>query len=192
MAIINDIYIYIDAAEAVEYAKKKLGKLQGGKARMAVRTAINKTAKEVKKYDERGAKKTFTDKGDLNALKYTSATTGNLQAILRDKGGSVPITHFRWRNGKTVVSALINRNNGYKKMIFNGNKAFYATNLRRGGETVVVRQGAARLPITKVKSLSSPSAHGAPDVWEKDVQAKGEAKFYENLDAEIARILNLL
>ena len=180
------VEIVIDTEEALRYAREKLGALQGGKARMAVRNAINKTAKEVKKIDERAAKRTFTDKSDLNALEFQKATTANLEALLKDKGGSVSITHFTWRNGIRGVTALINRNNGYKKMTLNGNSAFY------NGISVFVREGPERLPIKKVKSLSSPSAHGAPDVWQKETEQQGQELFYENLENEIVRILNLI
>ena len=193
MAIVQTFEIFIDTAEAEEYVRRKLGDIKGSKVRMAIRNAINKTAKEIKKQDERAAKRTFTDKNDLNDFDFKKATTANLEALLKDHGGSVALTHFKWRDGKTVISALINRNRGYKKMIFNGNKAFYNAALNHGGTTIVVRAGAERYPLKKVKSLSSPSAHGAPDVIEQgNIQQIGETKFYQNLEKEIERILGTL
>lgn len=185
-----EIVIEIDAEEAVAYVKEKLGAISDSRARMAVRTAINHTAQKLKKTDERNAKKTFTDKSDLNELEFQKATTANLQAILKDRGSAVPLEHFTVRNGKTVVSALINRNHGYKKMIFNGNKAFI--NEKFVPDVVFVRTGAARLPIKKIYSLSSPSAHGAPDVFGEDVQAQGLELFMQYLEAEISKIMYAL
>lgn len=182
-----EIVIEIDAQEAIAYVKDRLGGISDSRARMAVRTAINHTAQKLKKIDERNAKKTFTDKSDLNELDFQKATTANLEAVLRDKGLAVPLPRFTVREGKTLISALINRNHGYKKMIFNGNKAFMKSN-----GMIAVRVGKERFPIKSIYSLSSPSAHGAPDVFGEGVQAQGMEMFMEYLEAEISKIMYAL
>lgn len=47
------------------------------KAPQAVRTALNKTAREAKKQDERITKQTYTAKGDIHSLQFKKATTAN-------------------------------------------------------------------------------------------------------------------
>ena len=189
MAARSVIHIERDAEAAVAYVKERLGAISDSRARMAVRTAINRTAREVKKTDERAAKRTFTDKGDLNALTVEKATTANLEAVLRDRGGSVSLHHFKVRHGVTVVSALINKNRGYKQITKYGNKVFINDAFVPG--VVFVRKTKNRLPIEGVKSLSSPSAHGAPDVWEKETRGRGEQVFAQYLETEILKLMGI-
>lgn len=202
-----NIDIVVDTDEAVSYARQRLGDLQK-KAPMAVRTALNKAAKEIKKKDEQTAKKVYTDSGDLNNLKMEKASVGNLEVILRDSGKAVSITHFKPRIGSRGVTATINRENGSKLIVHkSGNKGFFpgrinnarfgqryrkknvtAGYLNGGGATVVGRTSSSRLPIEKINSLSSPSAHGSESVWGK-VEPDGSALLQKHLENEIERIL---
>ena len=202
----SNINIVINTDEAVEYAKQRLGEMQA-KAPQAVRTALNKASKEIKKSDEKTAKSTYTDSGDLNALEMDKASVGNLEVKLKDKGKAVPMTHFKPRIGVRGVTATINKNRGSIKVVNKyGNKGFFpgrikgkkygryskkkvtAGFLKNGGATIVGRKSASRIPIEKIYSLSSPSAHGSPDVWNK-VQPEGENFLYEHIEKEIERIL---
>lgn len=202
------IEIVVNTDEALAYAKKRLGEMEK-KAPQAVRTALNKAAKEIKKSDEKTAKRIYNDPGDLNTLEMDKASTSSLEVILHDSGGSVSITHFKPRVGSRGVTATINKNRGSQLIRHkSGNKGFFpgtingsrygqryrkknvtAGYLRNGGATVVARTKASRLPIEKINSLSSPSAHGSPDVWNK-VEPVGQKLLYKYLDEEIGRILS--
>ena len=119
----------------------------------------------------------------MHSLNFTKATTGNLQAVLRDKGANVPISHFNTYIGKKTVSSIINITHGRKKMInAAGNKAFL-------WKSIVWRQGKERFPLQKVMSISSPVSHGNHDVW---VQVKGltQQDLYVFLDEEIEKVLD--
>lgn len=204
--ITNNISIVINTDEAVAYAKQALGRMEK-RAPQAVRTALNNAAKEIKKADETTAKRTYTDSGDLNSLEMDKASVGNLEVKLKDRGKSVPMTHFHPRIGIRGVTATINRNNGSKLVRGkSGNKGFFPGRIRgkrygryrkqsvtagylnNAGATIVARKGSKRNPLEKVHSLSSPSAHGSPDVWGK-VQPDAESLLYEHLEKEIERIL---
>lgn len=177
-----NVEILIEVDEALEYTRKCLGDLQK-KAPMAVRTAINKTAREAKKQDERITKQTYTAKSDIHALQFTKATTGNLTAILKDKGANISMSHFTHYAGKRGISAIINTKHGRKTVGKYGNKAFF-------WNTIFVREGKSRLPIEKMASISSPVMHGNDGTWgtiEDDVRTK----LYENLNKEIERILSV-
>lgn len=112
------------------------------KHRQAVRTALNKTAREAKKQDERITKQTYTAKGDIHSLQFKKATTANLQAILKDKGSNISMSHFRTYVGKKRISAVINTKHGRRNLGKYGNKAFF-------WNTIFVREGQSRLPIEK-------------------------------------------
>lgn len=169
-----------DIANAVEYARKRLGDLQK-KAPVVVRNAINKTAKEAKKKDERITKQTYTAKSDIHSLEFKKATTGNLQAVLKDKGANVSMTHFKHYSGKKTISAIINVKHGRKTLGKYGNKAFYYN-------TIFVRKGKSRLPIEKMASISSPVMHGNDQTW-GTIEDETLQKLYENIEKEIERIL---
>lgn len=179
----SNVLIEIDALEAVEYVKSRIDGISDSRARMAVRTAINNAAKEIKKLDEKTAKQVYTDKSELKALKFQRATTANLTAILRDSGSAVSMEKFSIYRGKRVgVTAVINRNRGRKNIGKFGNKAFF------NGGKVRVRKTNKRFPLETMHSLSSPSAHGSPDVWGK-IEGTARQKLYENLEKEISRLL---
>lgn len=177
-----NVIVTVEVDEMLEYARERLGSLSR-KAPMAVRTAINKTAKEAKKQDERVTKQTYTAKGDIHTLQFTAATTGNLTAVLKDRGANISMTHFSHYAGKRGVSAIINTKHGRKRIGKYGNKAFFYN-------TIFVREGKSRLPIEKMASISSPVMHGNDGTWgtiEDDVREK----LYNNLSKEIERILAL-
>lgn len=176
-----NVEILIEIDEAVEYARKYLGDLSK-KAPIAVRTAINKTAREAKKQDERITKQTYTAKGDIHALQFTKATTGNLTAILKDNGANISLSHFSYYEKKNGISAIINTKHGRKSIGKYGNKAFF-------WNTIFVRESKDRLPIEKMSSISSPVMHGNDETW-GTIEGDVRAKLYENLDKEIERILN--
>lgn len=181
----QNIVIEIDTDEALAYAREKLGNIKESRIRMAVRTAINHTARDAKKADEKAAKSIYTDKGDLHEFDFKRASVGDLMAELKDRGSAVPMDHFRVRAGKTITSALINKNRGYKGLYKYGNKAFV-----NPGPSVRVRKTKARYPLETMHSLSSPSAHGSPDTQEASgLEEIGTARFYEYLDEEISKIL---
>ncbi len=94
-----EVVVLVEVDEALQYARQKLGAMQK-KAPQAVRTALNKTAREAKKQDERITKQTYTAKGDIHSLQFKKATTANLQAILKDKGSNISMSHFRTYVGK--------------------------------------------------------------------------------------------
>ena len=101
-----EVVVLVEVDEALQYARQKLGAMQK-KAPQAVRTALNKTAREAKKQDERITKQTYTAKGDIHSLQFKKATTANLQAILKDKGSNISMSHFRTYVGKKRISAVI-------------------------------------------------------------------------------------
>lgn len=175
-----NVAILVEVDEALEYARKQLGDMKK-KAPQAVRTAINNTAREAKKQDERITKQTYTAKGDINALQFKKATTANLQAILKDKGANISMSHFRTYVGKNRISAVINTKHGRRTLGKYGNKAFV-------WNTIFVREGKSRLPIEKMASISSPVMHGNEGTWgtiEPDIRTL----LYKNLEKEIERIL---
>ena len=177
-----EVVVLVEVDEALQYARQKLGAMQK-KAPQAVRTALNKTAREAKKQDERITKQTYTAKGDIHSLQFKKATTANLQAILKDKGSNISMSHFRTYVGKKRISAVINTKHGRRNLGKYGNKAFF-------WNTIFVREGQSRLPIEKMASISSPVMHGNVNTWgtiEDDVRSK----LYENIDKEIERILGL-
>lgn len=180
------INVFIDIDSELEYARKRLGDLQK-KAPMVIRTAINKTAKEAKKMDERITKKTYTAKGDIHSLQFQKATTANLQAILKDRGSNVSMTHFSHYAGKTKVSAIINSSHGRKTLGKYGNKAFINA-LANGGSGIAVRVGKSRTPIEKMASISSPVMHGNDGTW-GTIEPGIRQKLHENVKKEIERIL---
>ena len=183
MAIVE---ILIDIDKEFEYARKRLGDSQK-KAPMVVRTAINKTAKEAKTKDERITKQMYTAKGDIHSLEFKKATTANLQAILKDRGANISMTHFSHYSGKNKVSAIINRKHGRKTLGKYGNKAFN-NSLANGGNGIAVRLGVSRLPIEKMASISSPVMHGNEGTW-GTIEPEIYRKLHENVEKEIERIL---
>lgn len=180
------VNVYIDIDIELEYARQRLGDLQR-KAPMVIRTAINKTAKEAKKTDERITKKTYTAKGDIHSLQFQKATTANLQAILKDRGANISMTHFSHYAGKNKVSAVINTKHGRKTLGKYGNKAFY-NSLANGGSGIAVRIGKSRTPIEKMASISSPVMHGNDGTW-GTVEPEIRQKLHEYVEKEIERIL---
>ncbi len=183
--VAQNVVIEIDTDEALAYAREKLAGIKDSRIRMAVRTAINHTARDAKKADEKAAKSIYTDPGHLNEFAFKRASVGDLVAVLKDKGSAVRMDYFKVRAGKTVTSALINKNRGYKKLYKYGNKAFVNPPPR-----VRVRLGKSRYPVETFYSLSSPSAHGSPDTQEASgLEEIGTARFYEYLDEEISKIL---
>lgn len=175
-----NIEILIEVDEALEYARKRLGDMQK-KAPMVVRTAINKTAKEAKTKDERITRQTYTARSDIHSLEFKKATTGNLQAILKDKGANISMTHFSHYVGKRTISAIVNTKHGRRTLGKHGNKAFFYN-------TIFVREGKSRLPIEKMASISSPVMHGNDQTW-GTIEDETLQKLYENIEKEIERIL---
>lgn len=180
------IDIVIELDNELEYVRKRLGNLQK-KAPMVIRTAINKTAREAKKQDERITKKLYTSKSDINSLQFTKATTANLTAILKDKGANISMSHFRNYAGKRGVSAVINTSHGRKKLSKYGNPAFFNA-LANGGNGIAVRVSKSRLPIEKMASISSPVMHGNDQTW-GTIDEETRQKLHENIEKELERIL---
>lgn len=173
-----------------------------------VKKAINKTAKEIKKLDERKAKQVYTAKSEINNLEFTRATTGNLQAVLHDKGNNIGIAKYLHNRGSRIgVSAIINRLHGRKRITKYGNKAFTAE-MESGHNGVFVRVPGTIMQYSKtryrrkgtlgktnytnkhiemieeIKSISSPVIHGNDNVWAA-LEPKARDLLYENLDKEI-------
>ncbi len=197
------VEIQIDIGEAEEYVKKQLANYKDHIITKAMRTAINNTAKAVKKLDERIAKRKYTAKKEINALKFRKATASSLEAILSDRGANISLSKFNVYYGKKAVSAVINRDNGRKRITKYGMAAF-GTEMKSGHSMVGVRvpgvymqySKTRRVPpknmhtekIEEIKSISSPVMHGNNKVW---LALKPESRklLYENLDKEIERIL---
>lgn len=175
-----NVSIMIQMDEAYKMCLQKLVSMPQ-KIPKVLKGAINDTAKYAKKLDDKEAKATYTDKGDIHPLRYTAATTGNLTAWLRDSGANVSMTHYRYRAGKTRVSATINTKHGNKVLGKNGNKAFF-------NGTIYVRKGKSRLPIEKMFSISSPVQHGNPQVWDP-LEPGIQSKFMENVSKRIEAAL---
>ena len=180
-----NVELLIDIDEMLDYARSHLGDMYK-KAPMAVRTAINKTAKEIKKLDEKITKKTYTDKADINDLEFKKATTANLQAILKDKGKNVSLTHFTHYAG-TLFYATVKKSE--KDIWKYGNPAFLIKSPQLNTTGPFVRKGKSRLPIQKLASISSPVQHGNPEIW-KQVEPDAKKVIYDNLNKEIERILS--
>ena len=175
------IQLCIELDKEAEYVKQRLGEMSK-KAPMVIRNAINKTAKEAKRQDERITKQTYTAKRDINQLQFKKASTSNLEAILKDKGANIPISHFSHYASKRVgVSAIINAKHGRKRLGKYGNKAFY-------WNTIFVRKGRSRLPIEKMFSISSPVMHGNKGTW-GTIEDEILQKLHENIEKELERIL---
>ncbi len=185
------IDIFIDLDRELEYIRKELGDLHR-RAPVVLRTAINKTAAEAKKRDDRITGQTYTAKRDINRLEHKKATTANLQAILSDKGENISMTHFKYRAGKRGISVLINKTHGYKKVEKHDNPAFYAMKKEKGGKVgkfIAVRYGKQRLPIEKLLSISSPVMHGNKNTWGK-IEPDIEALLHKNVRKELERVLS--
>ncbi len=151
--------LVLEITTNADYVAQRLGQMSK-KAPMVIRGGINDTAKQAKKQDESITKKMYTDKGDINSLKYTAATTGNLTAWLRDSGTNVSMTHYNHYTGKRVgASAIINTSHGRKTLKKYGNKAFAVS------FGIAVRKTKSRLPIEKMASISSPVQHGNEQTW---------------------------
>lgn len=183
------VEILIELDDELEYVRQRLGNMQK-RAPMVIRTAINKTAKEAKKQDERLTKQTYTAKGDIHALKMESATVGNLTAILRDSGANISMTHFNHYAGKSRVSAIINTKHGRRTLGKYENPAF-SGKIGRGSNTgsgIAVRLGKSRLPIEKMASISSPVMHGNDGTW-GTIEPEIKQKLHENVEKELERIL---
>lgn len=182
------IVLAVDVDKEMEYVRRRLGELQK-KAPMVVRTAINKTAKEIKTKNERITKRMYTAKSDIHSLQFTKATTANLTAILKDKGANISMTHFNYYAGKRVgISAIINTSHGRKKIGKYGNLAFFATGLRNGGATILVRKSSSRLPLEKMASISSPVMHGNEQTW-GTMEDEALKNLHDNIEKELERIL---
>ena len=180
-----NIEVLINMDEALDYARNRLGDLQK-KANMAVRTAINKSAKEIKKHDEKITKKTYTDKNDINDLQFKKATTGNLQAILKDKGRNISLTHFSHYPGWLFYAAVKKSEKDVWKY---GNPAFTVKSPKLKTIGPFVRKSKNRFPIEKLSSISSPVQHGNPSIWAQ-VEPNSKEILYKYLDKEIERILS--
>lgn len=174
------IQLCVELDDELKYVRERLGDLYK-KAPMVIRSAINKTAKEAKQKDERITKRMYTAKSDINSLQFTKATTANLQAILKDKGANISMTHFNNYNGKRGISAIINTSHGRKKLGKYGNPAFYYN-------TIFARTTKSRLPIEKMASISSPVMHGNNQTW-GTIEAETLQKLHENIEKELERIL---
>ena len=180
------VEIMIELDDELEYVRQRLGDMQK-RAPMVIRTAINKTAKAAKKQDDSLTKRTYTAKGDIHALKMTSASVGNLTAILRDSGSNISMTHFNHYAGKGRVSAVINTTHGRRTLGKYGNKAF-SNGLANGGSGIAVRLGKSRLPIEKMASISSPVMHGNDGTW-GTIEPEVRQMLHENIEKELERIL---
>ncbi len=176
------INITIDLDSELARVREALGDMRK-RAPMVIRTAVNNTAKKAKNMDDRITKKTYTAKGDINNLQLKKATTANLIAELRDKGGAIPMSHFSHYAGKRVgVSAVINTKKGRKRIGKYGNKAFLYN-------TIMVRMTSKRLPIEKMMSLTSPTAHYNRYTW-ATIEDEIRAMLYDSIDSELERLLN--
>lgn len=187
MALV-DIYVDLEA-EGYQYVFATLGKLSK-QARIAVRRAVNETAKDAKKQDDRLTKRTYTAKGDIHALKMTRASVGNLTAILRDSGSNISMTHFNHYAGKGRVSAVINRTHGRRTLGKYGNPAFFGKigHGKNTGTGIAVRLGKSRTPIEKMASISSPVMHGNDGTW-GTIEPEVRQMLHENVEKELERIL---
>ena len=76
--------------------EKKLGNLKS-KAPQALKNAINMTARKARTDLKKAAQKQYTAKsGDLSrGMKLSSASVGNLQAVIYVRGQPLHITHFK-------------------------------------------------------------------------------------------------
>lgn len=195
------IEIYTSADDSMNEIRRRLGNMQK-KAPLALRSALNKTAKEAKKQDERLTKRTYTAKSDIHSLQFEKATTGNLTAILRDKGANISIAHFTHYAGKRGVSAIINTTHGRKKISKYGNPAWFNV-LEKGGNGIAVRIPGVQAQkgrrktmklskhseaVEKLYSISSPVMHGNDQTW-GTIEDATHQKLHENTAKEIERIL---
>lgn len=177
----------------LDYAREALGSLSK-KAPMAVRTALNKTAKEVKTLDEKEAKATYTAKRSyINKLSLKKASVSNLDAILADSGGKVSMTHFKYYAGKKGLTTLINTKKGVKQVAPNGIKAFYIPeNARAFKNSIAVRLGRPRLPIQKLYSISSPGMHGSQKYVWGEIEPDVRTMLHENVKKEVERMIKAI
>lgn len=182
----NAIEIFIDLDSELEYIRKELGELRR-RAPIVLRTAINRTAAEAKKRDEKITRQTYTAKNDINKLEQKKATTANLQAVLSDKGKNISLRRFTHYAGKSKLTAIINARRGRKTIGKYGNPAF-ANILARGGSGIAVRYNKTRLPIEKLSSISSPVMHGNKNTWGK-IEPDIKALLHENVKKELERVL---
>lgn len=169
-----------------DYVMTQLGKMQK-KAPMVIRSAVNDTAKDAKKQNDKLTKRTYTAKGSINPLKYTAATVGNLTAVLRDRGRNISISHFSTYAGKRAVTAVINRNHGRQIIGKYGNKAF-SNDLANGGSGIAVRVSASRLPIEKMASISSPVMHGNKQTW-GTIEDAVHQSLYRNIQKRLEGVI---
>ena len=208
------VEILIDIDDIEKYTYSRLGLLHKKAGAEIIKAAINKTAKEAKKLDERKAKQIYTAKKNINSLKLSRATTSNLEAVLRDRGKNIGIAKYtHYARKKAGISAVINKTHGRKTITKYGNKAFTAE-MSSGHEGVFVRvpgtvmqhsksryqkkgtnPEAIRTGSTKhnemleeLKSISSPVIHGNDNVW-LALEPQVKEMLFNNLREEVESYL---
>ena len=101
-----EVVVLVEVDEALQYARQKLVAMQK-KAPQAVRTALNKTAREAKKQDERITKQTYTAKGVAASLKlfndenYVEQQTELLEILRFDVFCEIPQWRPEWLKWQT-------------------------------------------------------------------------------------------
>ena len=136
---------------------------------MALKNAINNTAKEARVLLLEQAQKTYAvKKGRFNKSATIKKATGyNLTAVINIKGSPMELKDFKVSPAtvpKTFVKgrqtkAKVISSNQMKSLEINGIKAFIVK-FASGHVTVAQRQGAERLPIKTLYSTSIPKMIG--------------------------------
>lgn len=147
-----------------ESLRKRLEELAGNKARVYIARALNKTATttRVKMIAKMQSAYTVKTGGAKSDLRIQHATAGNLVAIMRSNGSTLPVNKFHWSAGGKSGAKIDVVRSGLKTITKYGNKAF--VNSKAGGN-VLARKSKSRLPIEKIKSKSVPYMYGSHRVW---------------------------
>lgn len=187
--------------------EKKLGNLKS-EAPVALKNAINQTAKQARKDLAQEAQKTYLVKsGGFNkAMKIKSASVGSLEAVIKANGEPLPLKSFRLSQAGDSVRAQVLRSGSLKPLIKGNIKAF-VNNIARKGQTrkrgtakgakgsavrhsaVAQRQGTSRLPIKTFFSNSIPVMIGNEKRVYGIVKPTIEQNLQENVNKQVEKIL---
>ena len=165
--------------------EKKLGNLKS-KAPQALKNAINMTARKARTDLKKAAQKQYTAKsGDLSrGMKLSSASVGNLQAVIYVRGQPLHITHFKATSPKQGAKAQILKSGSLK--LIQGPQRIKAFRGLNG--LIWQRDTAERLPIKALFSNSAPVMVGNEKVLGK-VTPTINRMLRDNVNKQVRRIL---
>lgn len=179
----------------------RLNEIAGGKARIYIARALNKTATSARVKLAQKAQESYTVKsgGFKKDMQIKRASAGTLVATIESHGDTLHVNKFKWSsNGGSHGVKIDVVRSGLKEMYLNGNKAFVVKQLRksraRGGKggyanLVFARPGRSRLPIYIMKSKSVPYMLGSENRVYGHLQPQIQSDLAKYINQQIKALL---